>query len=125
MCGLIVCATQRSGSTLLCELLKATGVAGNPNEYFQRFRDTGLPDQPRQYLAAVSDPSVLELLPAWDPGTPEIDFDFDAVRRAGSCLALRGRHRFARDLQWTELDVWRYVESERLEVPSRLVAAIS
>jgi LPS sulfotransferase NodH len=29
---MIVCATQRSGSTLLCELLKATGVAGVPEE---------------------------------------------------------------------------------------------
>ena len=26
----LVCATQRSGSTLLCELLKGTGVAGLP-----------------------------------------------------------------------------------------------
>jgi LPS sulfotransferase NodH len=49
MSGLIVCATQRSGSTLLCELLKATGVTGIPNEYFQHFKDTGLVDQPRQY----------------------------------------------------------------------------
>ena len=60
MSGLIVCATQRSGSTLLCELLKATGVAGIPNEYFQHFKDSGLADQPRQYLAGVSDPAVLD-----------------------------------------------------------------
>jgi len=26
----VVCATPRSGSTLLCELLKSTGVAGHP-----------------------------------------------------------------------------------------------
>ena len=44
MSSLIVCATQRSGSTLLCELLKATGVAGIPNEYFQQFKDSGLAD---------------------------------------------------------------------------------
>ena len=30
----LICATQRSGSTLLCELLKQTGVAGRPEEYF-------------------------------------------------------------------------------------------
>jgi LPS sulfotransferase NodH len=32
----IICATPRSGSTLLCEALKNTSVAGRPNEYFDR-----------------------------------------------------------------------------------------
>jgi LPS sulfotransferase NodH len=84
MSGLIVCATQRSGSTLLCELLKATGVAGVPNEYFQHFKASGIADQPRQYLAGLSDPAVLSLLPPLDPGVAETSFDFDAVRRAGT-----------------------------------------
>jgi LPS sulfotransferase NodH len=56
MSGLIVCATQRSGSTLLCELLKATGVAGIPNQHFQHFKGTGLADQPRRYLNAPYEP---------------------------------------------------------------------
>ena len=30
----IICATPRSGSTLLCRLLTATGVAGKPDSYF-------------------------------------------------------------------------------------------
>jgi LPS sulfotransferase NodH len=30
----VLCATPRSGSTLLCEMLAATGVAGRPNSYF-------------------------------------------------------------------------------------------
>ena len=30
----LVCATNRSGSNLLCGLLKGTGVAGRPEEYF-------------------------------------------------------------------------------------------
>ncbi len=30
----IICTSRRSGSTLLCKLLAATGVAGNPNSYF-------------------------------------------------------------------------------------------
>ena len=34
----LVCATQRSGSTLLCELLKGTEVAGVPDEYFEELR---------------------------------------------------------------------------------------
>jgi LPS sulfotransferase NodH len=32
----ILCATPRSGTTLLCDLLEATGVAGRPNSYFRR-----------------------------------------------------------------------------------------
>ncbi|HYZ82662.1 MAG TPA: Stf0 family sulfotransferase [Solirubrobacteraceae bacterium] len=46
----LVCATQRSGSTLLCELLKDTGVAGRPEEYFEAVRDTGVPPHPRDFL---------------------------------------------------------------------------
>jgi LPS sulfotransferase NodH len=34
MDGYILCATPRSGSTLLCDLLAATGVAGDPDSYF-------------------------------------------------------------------------------------------
>ena len=44
----LVCATQRSGSTLLCELLKDTGVAGRPEEYFEATRDTGAAAPPRR-----------------------------------------------------------------------------
>jgi LPS sulfotransferase NodH len=45
-----VCATQRSGSTLLCELLKDTGVAGRPEEFFEARHDTGRPPHPGDYL---------------------------------------------------------------------------
>src|SRR5690348_4387329 len=31
----LVCGTPRSGSSLLCEALANTGVAGGPEEYFQ------------------------------------------------------------------------------------------
>jgi LPS sulfotransferase NodH len=30
----VICATPRSGSSLLCEALQSTGVAGRPDEYF-------------------------------------------------------------------------------------------
>jgi LPS sulfotransferase NodH len=30
----LICAIPRTGSYLLCDMLRATGVAGNPNEYF-------------------------------------------------------------------------------------------
>lgn len=46
----LVCATPRSGSTLLCELLKDTGVAGRPEEYFEARSDTGVPPHPGDYL---------------------------------------------------------------------------
>ncbi len=46
----LVCATPRSGSTLLCELLKDTGVAGCPGEYFEARWETGLPPHPGDYL---------------------------------------------------------------------------
>jgi LPS sulfotransferase NodH len=49
-----VCATQRSGSTLLCELLKATGVAGRPEEFFEAEHDTGLPPHPGEYLEGLA-----------------------------------------------------------------------
>jgi LPS sulfotransferase NodH len=78
----LVCVTPRSGSTLLCELLKATGVAGRPEEYFETLRSTGYPRQPRQYFEGI--PEVQATLPEVDPGTPERCFDWDAVLRAGT-----------------------------------------
>ncbi len=60
----LVCATQRSGSTLLCELLKGTEVAGVPDEYFEALRSTGLPRQPRQYF---EDPRVGDIAERFAP----------------------------------------------------------
>jgi trehalose 2-sulfotransferase len=54
----LVCATQRSGSTLLCELLKSTGVAGRPEEYFEAMRDTGVPPHPRDFLHGLAPTGV-------------------------------------------------------------------
>lgn len=49
----LVCATPRSGSTLLCEALSATGVAGRPAEYFEAMYDTGLPRRPTDYFEGL------------------------------------------------------------------------
>ncbi|MDO9356742.1 MAG: Stf0 family sulfotransferase, partial [Solirubrobacteraceae bacterium] len=49
----IVAATPRSGSTLLCELLKGSGIAGRPNEDFQALRATSQSRQPRQYFEGI------------------------------------------------------------------------
>src|SRR3954462_4910517 len=62
-CSYLVCATERSGSTLLCELLGATGVAGRPEEFFEFLNATGRPRQPREYFEGVDDPTLLDLLP--------------------------------------------------------------
>ena len=58
----LICTTPRSGSTLLCELLTATGIAGRPDEYFQQLRITGMPMTPRDYLAGVAS----DIVPAED-----------------------------------------------------------
>ncbi len=59
----LVCATPRSGSTLLCETLLATGVAGRPREYFEALKETGLPRRPREYFWGLRSPEVIRLLP--------------------------------------------------------------
>jgi trehalose 2-sulfotransferase len=59
----LVCATPRSGSTLLCEGLASTSVAGRPDEFFEQLKETGLPRRPREYFWGLRSPEVLRLLP--------------------------------------------------------------
>ncbi len=54
----IVCATPRSGSTLVCNALGETGVAGRPEEYFEALRHSGRPRRPEEYFVGVEDPSI-------------------------------------------------------------------
>ena len=59
----IICTSPRSGSTLLCKLLAATSIAGNPDSYFHRssisdwLADLGLTPKPsapeRELLEAI------------------------------------------------------------------------
>lgn len=67
----LVLATQRSGSTLLVESLRATGCAGEPQEFFQYLPTTGMAPQPREWFADVEDESILRLLDPLDAGTPD------------------------------------------------------
>lgn len=67
----LVLATQRSGSTLLVESLRATGSAGEPQEFFQYLPSTGMAPQPREWFADVTDESILKLLDPLVPGTPD------------------------------------------------------
>ena len=63
----LVCATPRSGSTLLCETLRRTGVAGNPLEFFEALPETGVPRRPLDYLAGLYDREALALVEGAPP----------------------------------------------------------
>jgi LPS sulfotransferase NodH len=56
--GYVVCATPRSGSNYLCQLLASTGVLGRPREYFnaagrRKYDDPDYPEQPHLQLRQV------------------------------------------------------------------------
>jgi trehalose 2-sulfotransferase len=80
----VVCATPRSGSTLLCALLAGTGVAGRPEEYFECLWRTGTPRQPREYFADVDDPGLLALLAPASPGEPDRSDPLPAALERGT-----------------------------------------
>jgi LPS sulfotransferase NodH len=68
----LVCATPRSGSTLLCETLRATGVAGHPLEHFEVLRHSGQPRQPREYFDGAGEPAIVRhRLAALDTPRPD------------------------------------------------------
>jgi LPS sulfotransferase NodH len=54
----LVCATPRTGSTLICEMLRQTGRLGLPREHFEYLKDTGLPRQAAQYFGCGEGPEV-------------------------------------------------------------------
>jgi LPS sulfotransferase NodH len=58
----LVCATPRSGSTLVCQALKETGVAGRPQEYFEALVQSGRPRRPEQYFIGADDQTILDHL---------------------------------------------------------------
>jgi LPS sulfotransferase NodH len=62
----LVCATQRSGSTLLVEALKSTGVAGCPEEFFEARVRTGRPRTAAGYFRDPGAPDIGDIL-----GDPE------------------------------------------------------
>jgi LPS sulfotransferase NodH len=68
----LVLASQRSGSTLLVESLRATGVAGEPQEFFQYLPTTSQSPQPREWFADVGDESIMRLLDPLDEGKPDL-----------------------------------------------------
>ncbi len=99
----VVCATPRSGSSVLAGLLDATGVAGRPSEHFETLRETGRPRQPRQYFEGLDAPEVTGLLAPTQPGRPEAPGEFAArlerVLRDGTTP----NGVFAATVMWTHL----------------------
>ncbi len=82
MLSYLVCATPRSGSTLLCHALDETGVAGHPQEYFEALSRSGLPRRPHEYFDPQRHANIVERLafrempdgmakpnPLWHPDT--------------------------------------------------------
>jgi LPS sulfotransferase NodH len=82
MLSYLVCATPRSGSTLLCHALDQTGVAGHPEEYFEALRQSGRPRRPHEYFDPDRHVNIVERLafrempdgggrpsPLWHPET--------------------------------------------------------
>jgi LPS sulfotransferase NodH len=82
MLSYLVCATPRSGSTLLCQALDQTGVAGHPEEYFEALARSGLPRRPHEYFDPDRHANIVERLafrempdgvarqsPLWHPET--------------------------------------------------------
>ena len=62
MLSYLVCATPRSGSTLLCHALDQTGVAGRPAEYFEALSRSGLPRRPHEYFDPDRHANIVERL---------------------------------------------------------------
>jgi LPS sulfotransferase NodH len=100
----LVCATQRSGSTLLCELLRATEVAGVPDEYFETLRATGRPRQPRQYFDDPSVQDIAERLAENVSGRPEQPGEFEAWFRYVLQRGTSGNGVFGTKMMWNYFD---------------------
>lgn len=85
----LVCATPRSGSTLVCQTLIRTGVAGRPEEYFEALRSSGVPRRPEEYFHGVGDRTIFDHL-------AERSQNFDPSPRS----PLWGRTAYDRYLDW-------------------------
>jgi LPS sulfotransferase NodH len=103
----LVCATQRSGSTLLCELLKGTEVAGVPDEYFEALRSTGRPRQPRQYFESPDVADIAARLAPFDPGRPEQPGDFEGWFGYALRLGTTRNGVFGAKMMWNYIDDFR------------------
>jgi LPS sulfotransferase NodH len=58
----LICTTPRSGSTLLCEALTNTGIAGRPEEFFQIREETGTTRRPLEYFEGIDTTEIAAIL---------------------------------------------------------------
>src|SRR5438105_11293438 len=58
----LICTTPRSGSTLLCEALTNTGIAGQPEEFFQVRKETGVTRRPLEYFEGRDTTEIAAIL---------------------------------------------------------------
>src|SRR3954453_19662507 len=58
----LVCATPRSGSTLVCHALEETGIAGRPEGEFEALPDSGLPRRQQEYFPGFEHQSTRDHL---------------------------------------------------------------
>src|SRR3954470_20613928 len=124
----LVAATPRSGSTLLCELLTSTGVAGRPAEHFEALQATGMPRQPREYFESVDAPEVIELLAPSIPGAPVTPEAFRATYEAALRDGTTPNGVFATKVMWGYLPdlllgLRALPQAEGLRPPHALAAA--
>jgi LPS sulfotransferase NodH len=103
----LVCATQRSGSSLLCELLKGTEVAGVPEEFFEALRSTGLPRQPRQYFEDRALEDIAQRLAPSEPGRPEPHGEFEGWFRYALQRGTAPNGVFGAKMMWNYFDDFR------------------
>lgn len=105
----VVCSTPRSGSTLLCQLLAGTGVAGRPEEYFEAVAATGLPPHPGDYLEGLPRTGA----GIRDDPTPATAPEYSDLRSIGGYrehvertlrLGTTANGVFATKLMWRQLD---------------------
>src|SRR5215218_1348043 len=95
----LICATPRSGSTLLCAALDGTGIAGHPEEHFEVLLETGRRRQPRDYFQRSNDPEVWALLD--DPEFRDV---------LGEYGGRYSEHPAQRDPDWSPPDFQKLVE---------------
>jgi LPS sulfotransferase NodH len=107
----LVCATQRSGSTLLCESLKSTGVAGCPEEYFEARARTGRPRTAAGYFRDPGAPDIGDILgdpeklgPAPDYSSLDGIDDYAQHLERSSRLGTTSNGVFGAKLMWGHLE---------------------
>jgi len=95
----VICATPRSGSTLLCDLLTGTKVAGQPDSFFRR---ESLPEWGQEFQLPIA---------GWDDFIAHRADYLAAVARYGR----NNTERFGMRVMWqsmAEINQWLDVESD-------------